>query len=257
MTCVNDPHVETLTYEFRVVTGGHHFANANAWCGRLGDFDCVLENATLTARTTAHYATAAEARDALEPLLRGWEAQIELERAYQAEFNFASATVVDRNPPLGGQTRELQATVTGRATISADVSVEHDDYPSPPEDRLTESEILKELRERIRDFRTRRERVLVAAYWCLTRIERQYGSRQAAVRALNVSRNVLDEVGRIAAVNDPHEGRKFDGTVRQLTTEESNWIRNALVAVALRVGQVEAGQDPSGLPVLTRAQIQS
>ena len=162
-----------------------------------------------------------------------------------------------RNPPLGGQTRELQATVTGRATISADVSVEHDDYPSPPEDRLTESEILEGARERIRDFRTRRERVLVAAYWCLTRIERQYGSRQAAARTLNVSRNVLDEVGRIAAVNDPHEGRKFDGTVRQLTTEESNWIRNALVAVALRVGQVEAGQDPSGLPVLTRAQIQS
>ena len=137
---MNDPHVETLTYEFRVVTGGHHFANANAWCGRLGDFDCVLEHAILTARPTTHYATAAEARDALEPLLRGWEAQIELERAYQAEFNFASATVVDRNPPRGGQTRELQATVTGRPTISADVSVEHGYYPSPPEDRLTESD---------------------------------------------------------------------------------------------------------------------
>ncbi len=129
---MNEPRVEELTYEFVVVSKGHFFPNAQAWEGAPGEFACRLEAGKLTARPSRDFGAPADARAVLEPFLRAWEAHVELSRAVRLEFRYVTARVIDLAPDQRGETVQLETAVRGRATVGADLSVEHDAYPAPP-----------------------------------------------------------------------------------------------------------------------------
>lgn len=102
----------------------------------------------------------------------------------------------------------------------------------------------------MRDVRHRRERLLSGAYWCVTRLEREYGGRARAAERLNVSRNVFTKLGKLTYIDDPERARKAGGPKRSLTPEEKTWVLNALAGLTLRVGEASAS-DPSQLLRLT------
>jgi hypothetical protein len=70
--------LELLTYDFKVDDEVHDFSEANPWTGRLGDFECRLPDQRLEARPIPRFASEAEGRAVLEPLLLAWELRSEL-----------------------------------------------------------------------------------------------------------------------------------------------------------------------------------
>jgi hypothetical protein len=253
MRRLNDPHLQKLSYAFVPLEGSYDLSNTRAWEGALAGFRCRLADRTLVAEPDADFPDAASGRAALEPHLRGWEVQLELERGIWIEFRFEGAEVIDRQPAAGSRTVALEAAETARAIMSADVIRGLGDYPAPPTHQLAETPFVEALRARVRDVRHQRERLLVAAYWCLTQVEGKYGNRAAAAAALNVSKNVLETIGRLTAIDDPQEGRKAGGPARPLIPAERQWLDRVLRAIVLRVAQVEAAEEVSTLPQITLA----
>jgi hypothetical protein len=142
---VNKPRVEELTYDFVVLTEGHFFPKAEAWEGELGEFDCRLDTGRLTATPNRDFGAPADARAVLEPFLRAWEAHVELSRGVRVDFRYATARVVDLAPDQRGETVRLQAAVEGRATVGADLAVEHDAYPPPSATTFAATPLVAEL----------------------------------------------------------------------------------------------------------------
>lgn len=89
--------------------------------------------------------------------------------------------------------------------------------------------------------------MLVPAYLALTRLEYEYGGRDQAASALNVSNKVLKKLGRLSATNDPAERRKVHGQVRHLTEPERQWLLAVLPKLTLQVAEVETGSQPPPL----------
>jgi hypothetical protein len=248
---MNKPHVEALAYAFHVRTPGHYFARAQAWEGHLGGFQCRLASGQLGAKPLEHFSSSTDARAALEPHLRSWEAHAELLRGVWIEFAFESAEVVDLEPDSGRREVAMEATVRGTASISADIAVEHQEHPAPPA-AMAATPLVEVLRSRLRDIRYGREKLLAGAYYCLTRIEREYGGDKAASAALNVSRETFRELGRLTALNDPTQARKAAGVEQELTSDQDTWIRNVLARLIVRMGEAAVG-DAGSLPQLTVA----
>jgi hypothetical protein len=249
---VNDPRLQRLAYSFVPQEGSWDFSDARPWEGELAGFKSRLADEMLTAEPEADFPDSASGRAVLEPHLRAWEVQLELERGMWVEFRFESAEVIDRQPDPRHHEMALESAVTATAVMSAELTRGFAVYPSPPPHQLAETPLVEALRARLRDVRHRRERLLVAAYWCLTQIVQAYGNKAAAAEALNLSRNVLDVIGRLTAIDDPEEGRKAGGPARSLTPDEQQWLNQALPALLLRVAQAEAAEG-STLPQITLA----
>lgn len=246
---MQDSQIEILIYDFIPLDTRHRYDEAEQWRGILGDFDCSLNNSKLATTPKTHFATEAEAREALEPHLRRWEAVVELERGIWFEFRFSHSRTIDR--PAEGVDQDVVIGVTEKLGLAEEIAavVGHGQYPNPPSLAFAETDMVKALRDRLRDIRTKRERLLVGTQWCLTRLEARYGGRSPAAKALNISNPVLNTLGRLGEVNDPQEGRKYKGDPRPLTEAERRWLLEALPKIITRVGQVEGGG--SGLPQIT------
>jgi hypothetical protein len=246
---MNKPHVEALDYEFHVRTAGHYFARAKPWEGELGSFQCRLAEGQLGAKPLEHFSSSVDARAVLEPYLRSWEAHAELLRGVWVEFAFEAAEIIDLEPDRVGREVAMEGVVRATASISADIAVEHQDHPAPPI-AMAATPLVEVLRSRLRDIRYGREKLLAGAYYCLTRIEREFGGDKAASAALNVSRETLRELGRLTALNDPTQARKAVGAEQELTIEQDTWIRNVLARLIVRIGEAGAC-DAASLPQLT------
>jgi hypothetical protein len=92
--------------------------------------------------------------------------------------------------------------------------------------------------------------MLVPAYLVLTRLEFEYGGRDQAAAALNVSPRVLRKLGELTTRNDPAERRKVKGSVNPLAEPERTWLFAVIPRLVLQVAEIEAGSTP---PVLDMA----
>jgi hypothetical protein len=245
---MNDPHVEVLGYAFTAVDTRHDYSRAGPWQGNLGDFDCRLDGGMLEVRPKDHYADADSARQALEAHLHAWELWSELEAGIRIRFRFKSAKVVDRQPTPGSVTVHVGMAETIEAANSLTVKLGHAEYPPPPPTALANSALVEELLGWVRDLRERQQRLLVVAYLFLTRLEFEYGNRHEAAVKLNVSRPVLDTLGRLSAKNDPSERRKVKGPIQALTETERQWLLAALPRITRQVAEIAAGANQFNSP---------
>jgi hypothetical protein len=246
---LNDPHVESVSYTFVVSGEVHDFKQATPWTGHLGDFEVTLTDCTLEARPTVDFTDAASARAALEPHLEVWEAHLELTRNIEAEFRYQSSHVVDRAPIPGDHTVQVESAIALAGAVAGKVSVAHSEYPAPPTGINRETERARRFRDRLRDFRTGRDRICVAAYWFADTIEHEY---RPASETLKVSSKLLEELRKIGGVDDPVESRKAGGEKRSLTPDEVSFVGHALPALALRVAQIDGGLDLESVPRITK-----
>ena len=74
------------------------------------------------------------------------------------------------------------------------------------------------------------------AYFCLTVLKNKMGSKGAA-REYRVSRNVLDQIGRLSSRKGGSQARKADGISDSLTTQEARFLEEAMKALIERVAQ--------------------
>lgn len=250
---MSDPHVEALHYRFRSLNDNDTFDRAVPLSGALGDFDYVLESATLIARPRSHFGDRTGARDALEPYLRSWERGAFLSRSnHRITFEYDHADIVDRQPDAGGvtvypETARLQA-IAFAPTIKRD----NGRYPEPDSSFIT-TPLTDRLAERLRRVRDGEELVSAAAYYVLTALELEYGGaanpgqkrRAAAAAALSVEVEILNTMGRLTASEDPDVGRKADGgNPTSLTAGDQWWLQEAVGLLVRRTGEIAAGTTP-------------
>lgn len=250
---VIDPHVELLSYDFVLQDTHHDFGSSEPWAGQLGDFDCRLEKGRLQATPQQHYVDVEPAREDLEPYLHAWELDSELEHGLRFRFRFSSAKVVDRDPTPGSASVAAQGVATLTLVGGGKVQIGHSRYPAPPVQPVARSPLVDELMGWIWEMRTG-HRLLVIAYLVLTRLEFEYGGRGEAASALNVTRSVLETLGRLGVKNDPTERRKVKGPISPLSPAEKEWIRAVLLRLVHQAAEVAAGAQP---PAVTMADLPS
>lgn len=235
-----------ISYEFRDVDQPTAYDQAQPWKGQLGDFDCTLENGRLDAIPKVSLASIQDGRALLEPLLRAWELETELQTGIRVEFRFGGGEVIDPSNPRTKQVHGA-AEISLAGELSAKVA--RSNHPPPPKLGTRQTALVAELVQRWRDVRYQRERLLVGAYWILTRVEEEYGNRDAAAKSLGISKKVLSKLGELSVRNDPSEGRKFEADQPALSPAENRWIRECLRQVVMRIALVEGGVP--GLSVIT------
>lgn len=250
---MNDPHVESLSYRFRVLDERHDYSAASAWHGQLDDFEAHLEGDTLVATPTPHFSSENEARAALEPLLRSWELRADLEDSIPIRFSFETAKAVDRQPTSGQIVVQINA--ASEISIANDLAVRvgHASFPLPAHTLLAENGLVRDLLASVHDIRSREQRLLVGAYLFLTRLEYEFGgSLAAAAKGAAVSEPVLRKLSELSVVNDPSQRRKVKGPERQLSEAERMWLDEALRRITIQAAQIAAGGAP---PQLTMADL--
>lgn len=188
------------------------------------------------------FGSVADARAALEPMLRAWEAHFELiDRGFPVAFEFAFGVLEDGAAPDPGQSRvaEYATDEPGGLVVR---KLELLAPPPPPTWFSTVPPLVDELRLSWRKVAAGRALTSDRAYWCLTLLEATYQGRRGAAAALLVDITILNTIGRLAAAEDRAQGRKVGGrgpTV--IRYEDEIWLRAALPRLILRVAEVELG----------------
>jgi len=217
-----------------------------------------LAEGKLTCEMKSHISTAEDARAVVEPVLRAWEVDADLRwNRGELRFEFDAADIVDRSPRLRGIIHGHAHVLLGVAAISAvgtvSVHVTRAHYPEPPGAfRLNpdaESILL-----RYQGYRDGREPLLSMAYFCLTVLEANAGSRRSAARKYRIERALLDKVGELTSRRgDRLSARKATARPAQpLTGPEIAWLEAALKTLIWRLGDTRSA---TALPLITLADL--
>jgi hypothetical protein len=232
--------VDVLRYSFVADDEGEDYSAATAWEGELAGFRCRLADKVLEARPLRSFPDADTAREALEPRLHQWEVWSELQEQRRFRFRFSSAEVVDQQ----AESRVVSGTATLAIGFRATATgvVRRASYPAPPTMALAVSPLVEELLRWVRDLRAGRQRMLVLAYLCYTLLTYEFHGESEAAKAINVARNVLGTLSRLAHKNDPAERRKVLGRQPDpLTAMERTWILAAIPAITRQAALAAAG----------------
>jgi hypothetical protein len=271
LIATDQPYVARLLYEILSDEKFLHIKREGwAWTGALGDFDCSIGTTsppvlvatsssavdepepvpstpdgepgpTLIALPKFREGSVDKVRPALEELLNGWAAHLEVTEGLAIRFEFRGAWTLD--PRAEDQTPAL-ATYVAAGGGSFEVFKPMTEAPDPPPPWMTrEPELVRMLREQWRGVRTGEARILDRAYFCLTAIEAAYGGRKGASEALHVSGAFLSRIGQLAATQDRAHARKLTGSgPATFSQEDRQWLNDAIPQLILRCAEVELGR---------------
>ena len=188
---MNDPHVVALHYRADAGEGVEYRAGESVTVS-APDFTGTLEAGRFVAKMSTHYPTQDEARIPVDAYVRAWEISIGVLRGRkELSFTFERAEIIDRAPPPGSLRMSGHATVT--VTGYAPTLTVTRNYPPPPE-HFTATPLVESLWLRYERYTQNQEPLLGMAYYCLTRLERDAGSRRAVARKFGIAHSVLDTI---------------------------------------------------------------
>jgi hypothetical protein len=257
---MNDPHVEALLYQ---VTHGESvdYTKAAILEHRAPDFVVRLEQLRARVELIAHFATIAEAREAVEPFLQAWELAAALAHKNPDELRFVydRADVIDRNPTPG----HIVLTESARITIStgtATLIVGRAHYPQPPRG-LSRDATVDLMFDRYRMYREGKTTLADAANYVLTALEAssmpfvaQGPSRARAAKYYDIDETVLRTVGRLAGTKGGREARKYESATTDFTDSERQWLSD-VIPLIVRRGAERAFDPHVPLPKVTMADL--
>lgn len=248
---MNDPHVEQLIYELVLLDRGAVFNRPAPVRYSEPSFDIELADDRATIRMNDHYEHHSDAREAVEPVLRAWEASALLE-GRRIEFRFADARTTDGNPLAGSENGIWLSEQVVTAKMHASGTDEHliASYPAPPVnfqlDQHTDVLML-----RYRRFREGQVSFIECAAFTSSYIDKLVGGqgRKGAATYLRVEPAILDKLGELtSAVGDLETVRKIDRgwQNRPHTSKEIAWMQAAVPLLIRRIS--ELGARPGGAP---------
>jgi hypothetical protein len=242
---VRDPHVQKLYYE---VSSGEGISYKDpedvAFSNQLGAFD--IRDGKLSVAPPEHFANDDHARQAIEPFLRAWEIETDLNsNVGMIRFKFDRAEVIDRDPPPPGTSQVIEAKAGEMITLGEGVSfhLTCSKYPQPPIAFRTTPEVEIGYRRWIA-FRAGKEPLQSMAYFVLTLLESVAGGRQEAARIFYIDFPVLSTIGRLSSTKgDSSTARKIDSVnpLEELSGPEKQWLEQAIRRVIRRLGEHASG----------------
>lgn len=208
-----------LAYDFGSVNPHDTFAAARPWRGRLGSWECVLENGRLSATALDSFESEPAARASLEPLLRAWETAAYL--MDQHEIFFRGDSEAEAGDEAGFANREHVFRRVNEA------------YPAP-DPSFTRTPLVEHLLDLTRGFRAGPLTLpaamgeLVAA---LTSGAREAGASIAD--AYNIAAPVVETITELAARTPDAPA----GDRPAYRGPEWQWMQEALRLVTLQAGR--------------------
>ena len=277
---MNDPHVDTLTYQVESV-GPHSFDYQNAQslshkAQDIGQFTII--QGTLTVKLSAHYPDEELARRYVERYLQGWEIHNDLVSNYGAiRFRFSDCVIIDRNP-LPGKPVPLSVSTGIGLSDSTKIIAHALKYPDPPPSSFaTVTDLVRDAHWRWSRYKEGKEPLHSMAYYVLTLVENEgarlpgRGSkRQKASRKFDIEETVLSEIGYISSEAGTAESARKDITNggnryvpsgasgddrRKINSQLDHWLAEATTKIIFHIGLNSTSQTgkrltPSDLPTL-------
>ena len=237
---MNDPHVETLRYDL-ITDDSISYADGAKADGEETDFKWTLNRNCLIIEMKQHCATEDAAIAVVGPFLRRWEIDAGLNLGPgELNFRFTGSTIVDRSPPAADGEGKVSSSI-GLSMTAIEHVVRHQ-LPMPPPTGFELNDFVENMWGRYEGYKRGREPLAAMAYYCLTVLEGQAGTRANTASMFNVHIDVLKDLGELtSAADDPNEGRKAKGTNRPaLTPAERSWVEEAIKLLIRRAGEVHA-----------------
>ena len=250
---MNDPHVVALLYRVH-----HHervdYSRAKALAHETPDFRVEVKDLKARFELKAHYATRDDARAVVEPFIQNWEFVSSLSRdpgCFHLEFE--GAQIIDRRPTPGvvhghampARFKFSVPPAMGKAYANA--------FPTPPSGVNSAHRDVLVLFDRYERYKAGKDLLTSFAYYCCTEIEQSGGGRAGAAKRYNVSRKLLERMGRLSSTKGGAEARKAQGAGSPLTGDERRFLERAVVRLIRRVAEYHAS--PACLPAITVADI--
>lgn len=242
---MRDPHVQKLYYEIGSGEGiSYKDPEPVTFSNQLGVFD--LCDGKLSVAPTEHFANEDDARQAIEPFLRAWEIEADLNsNVGMIRFEFARADLIDRDPPPPGSSHVIEAKMGEIITMGESVSfhLTCSKYPQPPIAFRTTPEVEIGYRRWIA-FRTGKEPLQSMAYVVLTLLQTTAGSRQHAAQIFQIDPAILNLIGKLSSTKgDSSTARKIQtgSVLEELSGAEKQWLEQAVRRVIHRLGEHAAG----------------
>jgi hypothetical protein len=251
---LNDPHVDQLTYRLVLREPKAAWSAPPPVEAHQPDFIVRLENALARVEMLSHAATPEGARALVEPFLRAWQMKAAFS-GRRMQFEFESASVIDRNPPSEEIALAFSDHLTMSMTFASSIEEQLDvgTYPAPPQPMVLTADV-ETLLARHTVFVEGREPLTAWANFTLSYIEhRLAASRRDAARKFNVSFSVLNEIGRLAStVGDVRTARTIhrEWENRPHTAAENEFLLVATRRLIERVAEAAAVR-PDSLPQIT------
>ena len=176
--------------------------------------------------------------------MRSWELSEALNKRPGAfRLIFDRSEIIDRNPTPGKialtGTFHLGA-LSAQATLRVRTS-----YPTPPAGVVLDAEDpeVVTMFNRYEGYLRDREPLPSMAYFCLTVLEGLCGGdRSKAAKEYRIGKRVLNRVGKLTDKGGPGGARKHRGIAKELTLDETRFLKEAVKAIIYRVAEV--AQDP-------------
>lgn len=244
---MNDPHVESLTYELE--TEESLSFDAPPVENETETFSLRLEDETLHVDLKKHFASVEEARHHVEYFLDSWEARDGLERGRAPfTFSFEDSEVIDRDPP---DERKSVSIAAGSVSIQVDDTVEahvtRPEYPSPP-DRFRLSPNARRLWVWYQQYEEGRRLLMPMGYAVRNQLQDWAGRPRAAKDQYQISNRVWSKLATLTTrLEGESGGRKPEAVKREATSQEQKWVEQAVREIIRQVGIHDAGHDPDKL----------
>lgn len=238
---MRDPHVQRLYYEVGSGDGISYRDPAPVvFSNQLGDFE--LHDGKLSIPPMEHFANEGDARQAIEPFLRAWEIEADLNsNVRMIRFKFSREELIDRDPPSLGGSQVIEVKAASTVELSGRVSIHLmcGKYPDPPKAFRTTSEVEMGYRRWI-SFRAGKEPLQSMAYFVLTLIESSAGSRREAAQVFQIDLPVLSTIGRLSSTKgDGTTARKAGPStpLQELSGAEKHWLKQTVRRIIHRLGE--------------------
>ncbi len=242
---MRDPHVESLLYSV-ASEAGTEYVNPEplAFENALGHGR--IDGGQLRIEPAEHFGDGDEARAAIEPFLKAWEIEADLlANPGTIRFRFKNAHVIDRDPPPPGSPITLHARGGGIATAvgTLTVTISRRSYPQPPRAFRVTTEVEIAFR-RWRAYLAGSEPLQGMAYFVLTLLESQAGSRRDAATVFGVDPAILSKIGELSSTRgNAATARKIGRRMQlhDLSGPEKAWLEEAIRRLIHRLGEHASG----------------
>ena len=220
-----------------------------------GNFSVRIENKEVRFTMKAHYATEAEAKEAVREYIDNWEFTAGLRKGPDMfKLVYQKAQIEDRNAEIGHHRVNLDP-VSWKSTVPPVAVTLTTSYPPPPQSGMKITPDVQSMYERLMGYRLGREPLPSMAYFCVTVLENSAGvlrkrkraiRRRAVAEQYGIEQAVLDKIGNLSSEKGGQQARKANGTSHPLTESEARFLKKAIPALIRRAAEVAHDPNKSG-----------
>ena len=247
---MNDPHVVSLMYRVEHAEK-FDFGDAERLVREEEAFRLEVKDEDAQFELKEHYATEADAREAVEKYISNWEFDACLEHDDPDYFRlkYDGAQIEDRKPTPGVITIDAKTINVEVGVLPASITYSPACYPSPPSDVSVDPDV-ETMYQRYMGYRQGREPLGSMAYFCLTVLEMNAGGRSMAAEKFQIGLRVLSSIGKLAGQKGGSEARKAKGVATKLTNTERRFLEEATKKM-IRRGAEKASDPTRALPKIS------